>query len=463
MIKILIIGKSGRVDCIADAAARSSRAKQLYTFAEVNNPGLYEKSQDHKVELGNTEDLDHIEKYARKIRPDFAIIGPEEPLAAGVVDMLTGRLGIPCVGPTRSLAQLESSKSFTRELLSKYGIPGNSEYKVFRNLTGIEHYLRQVGDFVIKPDGLTGGKGVKVFGEHLHSVEEAVRYCESLFGTGQPAVVVEERLDGEEFSLQSLCDGQHVVDTVVVQDHKRANDGDTGPNTGGMGSYSCENHCLPFLSREHLQEASKVNLAVGQALLEEFGEEYKGILYGGFMVTKDGLKVIEYNARFGDPEVLNVLPLLKADFLDVCEAIINGTLDEIPVIFDKKATVCKYVVPQGYPTDPEKGARISLENVPRPSDQLKIFYGAINKQPGGLSLIGSRALAFVGIGNNLEEAEQIAEDAASRVIGPVRHRKDIGTPRLIQKRMNHMREIMEEKEPISLSRSPLDHLAAVAG
>ena len=441
MVRIMAIGKSGRLDCIADSIFRSSHPKKLYILSEVINPGLAEKSEE--VMRGKTDDLSFVEVCARKVKPDFVVIGPEEPLAAGVVDMLRG-LGIPCVGPTQSLARLEWSKSFTRELLAKYNISVNPEYRIFRTADGLEAYLREQGEFVVKPDGLTGGKGVKVYGEHLHSIEDALRYCEELFGIGHPAVVIEEKLEGEEFSLQSFCDGQHVVDTIPVQDHKRAADGDSGPNTGGMGSYSCQDHSLPFLSLEHIEQASRVNAAVAQALRQELGEVYKGILYGGFILTKDGLKLLEYNGRFGDPEVMNVLPLLQTDFIDICEAIINGTLDKLPVVFERKATVCKYVVPQGYPTNPVKEKRI--EGVPASSDRLRVYYAAVNQQPDGIYLTGSRAVAFVGIGNTLEDAEVIAEDAASKVIGRVYHRKDIGTRGLIKQRLDHMRSIMENRK-----------------
>lgn len=444
MTNVLAIGKSGRIDCIADALARSSHPVKLYVLTEINNPGLLEKSE--KVKVGKTDNVEIVEAYAREVQPDFAVIGPEEPLAAGVVDLLVERLGIPCVGPTQSLARLETSKSFTRNLLATYDIPGNPEYRVFRNLDGLEPYLREKEEFVIKPDGLTGGKGVKVYGEHLYSFEEVLQYCRDLFANGHQAVLVEEKLEGEEFSLQSFCDGQHVVDMPVVQDHKRAFDGDDGPNTGGMGSYSCEDHSLPFLSREYLEEASNINLAVARALLNEFGEGYKGILYGSFMITKVGLRVIEYNARFGDPEVMNVLPLLRTDFVDICEAIINGTLDRIPILFEKKATVCKYIVPEGYPSRPVKGERINLDYLPKPSDELRIYYAAVDKKSDGLYLTGSRAVAFVGIGNNLLEAERIAEDAVRRVQGPVYHRKDIGTYDLVHRRINHMKKIMKGRE-----------------
>jgi phosphoribosylamine--glycine ligase len=439
MTKVLLIGKSGRLDAMAEALYRSSRNKEIYLLSEVNNPGLSRKAREVWCEP-RTDDPAVVERYALELQPDFAIIGPEEPLAAGVVDRLR-ELGIPAVGPTASLARLESSKAFTRALFEKYQIPGRIRYRTFKTEHGLEAYLHELREFVVKPDGLTGGKGVRVFGDHFTTIEEGLSYCRQLLASGT-ALVVEEKLIGEEFSFQSFCDGRHVVDMIPVQDHKRAEEGDRGPNTGGMGSYSCEDHLLPFLTQDHIYEASRINKAVAAALLSECGEEYKGIIYGSFILTKDGLKVIEYNARFGDPEAMNVLPLLKTDFIDICEAIISGTLDKLHIVFDRKATVCKYVVPRGYPSSAEKGAKIDLSHVSH-SRNLRIYYGAVSgTRDDDLELTGSRAVAFVGIGDNLKAAEEIAEHAATQVIGPVRHRTDIGTAKLVEKRADHMKAIL---------------------
>jgi phosphoribosylamine-glycine ligase len=206
MKKILLIGKSGRNDCIADAIAQSQHPKQLFIFSDVVNHGLRSKALE--VRKGRSESGDEVASYAAEVKPDFAIIGPEEPLATGVVDRLA-EMGIPCVGPTQALAQLESSKSFTRRLISKYRIPGNPEHRIFRSIDGMESYLRRQTSFVIKPDGLTSGKGVQVFGEHLKTIDQAFAYSRELFAAGQSAVIVEEKLDGEEFSFQSFCDGYH--------------------------------------------------------------------------------------------------------------------------------------------------------------------------------------------------------------------------------------------------------------
>ncbi|HEV2393351.1 MAG TPA: phosphoribosylamine--glycine ligase [Verrucomicrobiae bacterium] len=424
-LKPAFIGKDGRTSAIQKSLSRSTRVA----------------GEPVRLSEGKPEKADAL-RLAKQIKPDFVIIGPEVPLAEGIVDDLEG-LGIPCIGPTRSLARLESSKAFTRQLLSKHNIPGNPEYRVFKSIGSVEAYLRELGDFVVKPDGLTGGKGVKISGAHLHSIAEAVDYCAQLFKERAPAVVIEEKLDGEEFSLQSFCSGTQVKDMVVVQDHKRAGEGDTGPNTGGMGSYSDENLSLPFLLPQHLEFASAINKAVAEALFAETGQKYRGILYGGFMVTRKGIRLLEYNARFGDPEALNVLSLLRTDLVDICEAIIEEKLNELPIIFEKRATVCKYVVPEGYPENPVRGKLLDMTKVPQESDNLKVYRAGVDETGGRLYLSGSRAIAFVGIGKDLDEAQAIAEEAASAVHGPVFHRRDIGTYDLIQQRVRHVRSLCE--------------------
>jgi phosphoribosylamine--glycine ligase len=324
-------------------------------------------------------------------------------------------------------------------LLAQHGIPGNPEFQIFHQIKGIKEYLQRLGGFVIKPDGLTGGKGVKISDAHLFSIDEALSYCKEILNS-HGTVVIEEKLDGEEFSLMSLCDGTHVSDMVVVQDHKRVGEGDTGPNTGGMGSYSCEDHRLPFLSADVLNQASRINAAVAKAIRNTTRDKhkYKGVLYGGFMLTARGLRLIEYNARFGDPETINVLSILKTDFAKVCLAIINETLDQVPLEFERLATVCKYVVPNGYPDKPVKGELIDFSKVPT-DPNLRRYDAAIEQKDGKFYLSGSRAVAFVGIGKNLQEAEAIAEKAARSVVGPVFHRSDIGTPELIEHRVAHVK------------------------
>lgn len=435
MKRILLIGNGAREHVIAETLKRSPQGCELGVFAGAVNPGL-EKLANVYYNVDTLLNFEELKKFATDFRPDFAFVGPDEQVAAGAADALL-EVGVQSVAPLRDLARLESSKSFTRDLVAKYKIPGNPQFKVFKNPDGLREYMEVLGEYVVKADGLMGGKGVQVSGEHLHNYEDGVTFavaCIEKFGR----VVVEEKFVGEEFSLMSFVDGTHVVDMPAVQDHKRAYEGDTGPNTGGMGTYSDANHSLPFLRPSDLEEAHEITVQVARALYEETGKPYKGIMYGGFMATKNGAKLIEYNARFGDPEAMNVLPLLKTDFIAVCEAILNGTLDELPVEFEAKATVVKYVVPEGYPVDPKKGEKIEVSPAP---DGVKIYYASVNQKEDGLYLSSSRAVAFVGIGASLAEAEALAQSAVGSVKGPVFYRKDIGTAALIQKRVEHMKEL----------------------
>ncbi|MAE42637.1 phosphoribosylamine--glycine ligase [Candidatus Woesearchaeota archaeon] len=435
MANVLLIGSGAREHVVAESLKKNKDTK-LYSFMKANNPGIAKLSD--KVEIGSYSDLEKIKSFAKENNVDFAFIGPEDPLNEGVVDALQ-EIGIESIGPKKTLAKLETSKSFTRELLQKYNIDGNPKFKVFNkdNVNEIENFLNESNDIVIKPDGLTGGKGVKVQGDHFNTKEEAIAYCKEVLGT-HPSVIVEEKFDGEEFSLQCLTDGKTVIATPPVQDHKRAYDGDSGPNTGGMGSYSYENHLLPFLKKEHVDKALEITKKVADAIYEETGEYYKGVMYGGFILTKDGVKLIEYNARFGDPEAINVLPLLKTDFVGICQAIIVQELDRIKIEFEKKATVCKYTVPKGYPSNPVKNEKVEIGNVP---ENVKLYYASVDEKEDGLYMTGSRAIAFVGIADNIEKAEKIAEQAVSSIKGKVFHRKDIGTKELIVKKVNHIENL----------------------
>jgi phosphoribosylamine--glycine ligase len=366
------------------------------------------------------------------------VIGPEAPLAAGVADSLWAA-GISVVGPTQSLARIESSKGFARDLLAKYEIAGNPFFRRFTSLDGLDEVLSRYADrHVIKDDGLAGGKGVKVCGDHLLSTEDSLAFCRELVAHGHP-FVVEEKLEGEEFSLMSFCDGATLRHMPTVQDHKRAYNRDKGPNTGGMGTYTDADHKLPFLTDEDIASAQKMNERVAAALAAECGVPYRGILYGGFMATRDGVKVIEYNARFGDPESLNLLTLLETDFVEICRAIADEKLHEIDVRFSSLASVCKYVVPEGYPDAPRKGDVVRLpEDLPA---NATIFLSAVDVKDGMLIATGSRTVAVVGVGESIGEAEVACEQVVQQIPGPFFHRTDIGTDSLITRRVDHMKKV----------------------
>jgi fusion protein PurCD len=434
-MKVLLIANGGREHAIADACRRSAKCSSLICYGSKTNPGI--KKLTDQYELGNLLDFEHLESFARAEKPNLAIVGPEDPIALGAADKLEA-MGIPTVAPKQLLARLESSKSFTRNLLIDYNLGfACPAYKIVTELQQARDFIENLGtDFVIKMDGLCGGKGVKVMGDHFQTITEGLNLIKDGLA-GQHKIVVEEKLIGQEFSLMSFVDGKTVFDMPAVQDHKRAFVDDKGPNTGGMGSYSYPD-LLPFLTAKDLTDAHQITEKVMFALEEECGETYRGIMYGGFIATKNGIKLIEYNARFGDPECLNVLPVLESDFLEICNGIINQTLHQTKVKFQKKATVCKYLVPQGYPDHPIKDAKITIGQIP---EDVKLYYAAIDEKDGDLYLSGSRAIAMVGIADQIEEAEQKVETAIKMVTGPIFHRPDIGTTKLINKRVKMMREL----------------------
>ena len=432
---VLLLGSGAREHAISRALDRSSQNPTISCLASNNNPGIQKISEF--FEVGNINDPETVTSFAQQCSADLAIIGPEAPLESGVADALWSA-GIPTVGPKKAHAQIETSKGFTRDLLAKYNIPGGPRYRRFDSLDGVTEFLEELGDnYVVKYDGLMGGKGVKVSGDHLHSHEEALEYCKQLVNSGG-SFVIEEKLIGEEFSLMSFCDGEHLAHMPSVQDHKRAYEGDKGPNTGGMGSYSDTNHSLPFISAEDIIEAQKINEATAHALRDEFNEGYKGVLYGGFIATAEGVKLIEYNARLGDPEAMNVLPLLESDFVDICSGIVEGNLHQKDISFRNQATVCKYAVPEGYPDSPVKGEPIDVSAI---TDTSQLYYASVDVKNGQLTEAGSRTVAYVGLADTLDEAEAKAETEISKVTGPLFHRADIGTAQLIQLRINHLKSI----------------------
>jgi phosphoribosylamine--glycine ligase len=252
--------------------------------------------------------------------------------------------------------------------------------------------------------------------------------------------VIEERLEGEEFSLQTITDGDAVVHCPIAQDHKRAYSGDTGPNTGGMGSYSCPDGSLPFLTEADVAAARHINEATIDALVSKTGTPYCGVLYGGFIAVSEGVRLIEYNARFGDPEAMNVLPLLEGDLTELLWATAAGELGSLQTSFARRATVCKYVVPAGYPENAAGDAAISADESEL-GPELRRYWAATElAEDGSVHLRGSRSVAFVGIGDTLADAEALAERGASSVSGPVRHRRDIGTDEALGRRMDHMKQ-----------------------
>ncbi len=439
MVKILLIGNGAREHAIAEALVKGGA--ELLAFMAKMNPGIASLCNNN-VALGKLDDFSNIINFAKENAIDFAIIGPEAPLANGITDALFSA-EIPTVGPNQKCSQLESSKIFMRNLLKKYNVESNIAFSKFEDMKEIKNYIKEIGleNVVVKPDGLTGGKGVKVWGDHLHSEEDILQYCQEIF-EGKDNVIIEEKLDGEEFTYICFIDGKNVLGTPLVQDNKRAYNGDEGPNTGGMGSYSFENHLLPFVSQNDVNYANEQMVKVVAAIKTETGTEYKGILYGQFMKTLKGLKLVEFNIRFGDPEAMNILPIMESNFVEICQQILAGNLKG-PLKFSNKATVCKYLVPEGYPVNPKSNSQIQVNTEELDKLGVKIYYASIYEENGKLFTSTSRSIGILGIADNLKLAEKLAEGGTQYVSGALFHRTDIGSQEILNRRINHMKKIMK--------------------
>jgi phosphoribosylamine--glycine ligase len=425
----LLVGGGGREHAIARALTADPDC-ELYACASNRNPGIASLATGFE-QLSETS-ADDIVAYATDVGADVAVIGPESALEAGVADALDDA-GVYTFGPGAEDARIETDKAFQRRFMQEAGIPGCPDFETFDDVDAACEYIDEYdGDLAVKPAGLTGGKGVKVTGDQV-TKEEAKSY---LRGESYDEIVLEERLVGEEFTVQAFVANGEVQPTPAVQDHKRAYEGDEGPNTGGMGSYSDAAPELPFMSSDDYAAAVEILEATVEAL-----PEYKGVLYGQFMLTAEGVKVIEFNARFGDPEAMNTLPVLETSFLDVVTAARDG--EALPQLeFAGNATVCKYAVPEGYPTDPDSGAKITVdeENV---GDAL-LFYASVDAREDGLYTTTSRSFAVVGVADSIEAAEKQAESGLAAAGDGVRIRHDIGTPDLLQARLDHVAELRDE-------------------
>ncbi len=437
-MKVLTVGGGGREHAAVEALYRSGG--EIYSVMKNANPGIIARSKGHL--LCDEKDIDRICRFAKDNDVKLAFIGPEAPLEVGIVDALEKEC-VLCASPTKAAARIETSKSFMRDLVDRYHIEGNLAYASFDNAKDAEEYVKGVDhEIVVKPVGLTGGKGVKVQGEHLHSFQDIMDYINEIFdmNIGGAGVILEERAVGEEFTQMVFCDGKNIRPMPLVQDHKRAYEGDVGPNTGGMGSYTDSNHLLPFITESERKEALKIIQDIVDAMAKE-GCPYRGPMYGQFMLTVNGPKIIEINARFGDPEAMNVLTLLKSDFVDICYRMATGTLTE-DVEFSDEATVCKYVVPEGYGVKSISGKEISVdvENIERCG--ARVYFANVDQKDGKLLTGTSRSVGIVGIAKTMEEAESNCENALRYVkCDHIFVRHDIGTKALVQKRVDHMRQL----------------------
>ncbi|OLU43636.1 phosphoribosylamine--glycine ligase [Faecalibaculum rodentium] len=405
-MKILVIGRGGREHALAAALAASEQCTQL--FCAPGNPGMARLGTI--VPVGDS-DVEAMTAFAVQEGINLAVIGPESALAAGMADALT-EAGIRVFGPTQAAAQVESSKDFAKRIMEKYHIP-TAAYRTFDTVEAARAWVKEQGaPIVIKEDGLKAGKGVTV----AMDLDTALEALDAAFAQEGSRVVIEEYLEGFEYSLIALVHEGLVVPLETAQDHKRVGDGDTGPNTGGMGSYSPVRRITP----EILEETMKTVMEpMAQALVQE-GVPFTGFLYGGLMLTKDGIKVIEFNARFGDPEAEVILPRLKSDFVDAILSVMDGQ----PVQLQWTPKTCHGVVlaSEGYPAGSTKGALIEIGDT-----DASIFHMGTRSTDQGLKTDGGRVLMVVTLEDTLEQAfEHTYREAEKIGCDKLFYRTDIG-------------------------------------
>ncbi len=406
-MKILIVGGGGREHAIAVAVAESPKADKIYCAP--GNAGIAEVAEC--VPIG-VDEFDRIASFAKEKEVDLVIVGPDDPLASGLVDVLE-EAGLRVFGPRKNAAILEGSKAFSKDLMKKYNIP-TAAYETFDDAKKAEAYL-ETADYpvVLKADGLALGKGVLI----CNTKEEALEGVKSImldkqFGAAGNRMVVEEFMTGREVSVLSFVDGKTIRIMTSAQDHKRACDGDKGLNTGGMGTFSPS----PFYTKEVDDFCKQYIYQPTVDAMAKEGREFKGIIFFGLMLTQKGPKVLEYNARFGDPEAQVVLPRMKNDIVDVMEACIDGTLDKIDLQFEDNAAVCVVLASRGYPVKYEKGLKISGLEKFKDADGYYCFHaGTKFDSQGNIVTNGGRVLGITATGDDLKAARANAYKAAGWV------------------------------------------------
>jgi phosphoribosylamine--glycine ligase len=410
----LVIGKGGREHAILWALKKSPRVKQLYCAP--GNAGIAALAECVPIQ---EHEFEKIARFALDTAIDLVVVGPEDPLSDGIVDYLEER-NIPVFGPRQNAAVIESSKVFTKELLRKYSIP-TAAYETFERYEDALAYVRKQGaPIVIKADGLAAGKGV-VVAQTLEEAEQALEeiMVKKVFGRTGDRVVVEEYLQGQELSILSFVDGKVVRPMLPAQDHKPVFDGDKGPNTGGMGTYSP----LPHFPQSIIDEAvENIIRPTAEAMVKE-GRPFRGVLFAGLMATKNGVKTIEFNARFGDPETQVVLPLLETDLADILLAAINGKLEDIEIRWSQDAAVCVVLASGGYPGSYPKG--IPIYGLDEVRDSV-VFHAGTAEKDGQIVTNGGRVLGVTARGATIEEARAKAYGDIERIrFEGMQYRKDI--------------------------------------
>lgn len=419
-MRVLVVGGGGREHALVWKISQSPRVKEIYCAP--GNAGIGELARCINIPA---ENIDELVEFALKNKIDLTVVGPEVPLTLGIVDKFVAN-GLKIFGPTQRAAEIEGSKAFSKELMAKYQIP-TAKYQVFTGVQQAKDFIKELGvPCVVKADGLAAGKGVMVcltLEEALKAVDDIL--IENKFGKAGSKVVVEEFLEGQEVSMLAFTDGKTVIPMVSAQDHKRVFDNDQGPNTGGMGAYSP----APVYTTQIHETVEKDILRATIDAMGGEGRPFKGVLYAGLMLTENGPKVLEFNARFGDPETQVVLPRLKTDIVDIMEAVVAGELDKINVEWYEEAAVCVVMASGGYPEGYEKGKVITgLEKVP---EDVLVFHAGTKKDKGQIVTNGGRVLGVTALGKDLQGAINKAYQGVEKIdFAGMHYRKDIGAKAL---------------------------------
>ena len=412
-MRILVIGSGGREHAIIWKLKQSAKVGKIYCA-----PGNGGISRDAECIGISAEDIDALADFAQENNIDLTVVGPEVPLMKGIVDLFEKR-GLRVFGPSLKAAVIEGSKYYTKLLLQKYGIP-TAKFKAFDDFVEAQRYLDEIRyPVVVKTDGLAQGKGVIIAAdkkEALNALKDIM--IERKFGSSGDTVILEEFIEGPEVSVLAFTDGENIVPMVSAMDYKRIYDGDKGPNTGGMGNIAPNPYYTPYLAGIVLDTILK---PVIDALRQE-GKKYKGVLYAGLMLTHEGPKVLEFNARFGDPETQVILPLLQSDLVDIMEATIDGTLDKLDIKWINKTAVCVVAASGGYPGKYQTGCEITGLN-----DVNALVFHAGTKMGERLKTSGGRVLCVTALADTIDEAREIAYSNIEKVdFKGMQYRKDIG-------------------------------------
>ncbi|WP_459458166.1 phosphoribosylamine--glycine ligase [Rhizobium sp. No.120] len=402
-MRVLLIGSGGREHALAWKLAQSPLMTELY--AAPGNPGIAEHATLAALDIDNH---DAVVTFCKDKAIDFAVVGPEAPLVAGIADVLRAA-DIAVFGPSAAAAQLEGSKGFTKDICARYNIPTGA-YQRFNNAPKAKAYIRAQGaPIVVKADGLAAGKGVTVamtIDEALAAIDDCF---EGAFGEAGAEVVIEAYLDGEEASFFCLCDGKHALALATAQDHKRVGDGDTGPNTGGMGAYSP----APVMTPDMVERTMKEIIEPTMRGMAESGHPFSGVFFAGLMITAKGPELIEYNVRFGDPECQVLMMRLKSDLLPLLYACANGTLDQVTAEWSDDPALTVVMASKGYPGSYAKNTPITA--LPTSGDGEKVFHAGTGLQDGALVATGGRVLNITATGKTVSEAKERAYALAGKV------------------------------------------------